>query len=903
LSTTPTTSTHDEMEQPADAQSDAEIGRRHEVFGIVTGAATLLLLLSLWSYDAQGGENWIGPVGAGLAAVVAAAFGIGAWLLPVELGLLSFRLFTRQASVLGIARAVSTLVIVLVGCALLHLSLHDVVVFGGHLAGGVLGEVCGEVLRSLLGLAGAYVVGLAVLLVTLVLRTSISVVAVARWLGLGTQRAGTSLWGALRAIWEAWREARELERAELAAREAALQPRIVSDVPPAPGTTLPGTVTAPRTASKAGAAAPQNSADSIAYEDESDADEPDADDDAHLAGEDTLDRTDDDATDDDATDDDAIDDDDAAVAATPVAGAPAPKTPRTASAAKEAKVEAPREKVARAPAQPAIIPPTPAAPPPAQARSASSAEPAERIVPGAGRGFVLPPTTLLAPVPEEQIVIDEKTLRDNAARLVDKLNAYGVQGRVDEIHPGPVVTMYELEPASGTKVSKIASLADDLAMALAAQKVRIVAPIPGKARVGFELPNKHRQSVSLREILEDARWRDTKSSLPMALGKDIAGQPVYVDMAKMPHLLVAGATGAGKSVGLNVMLASMLSRRTPEEVRMLMIDPKVVELAVFDGIPHMLLPVVTDMKKASLALRWAVDEMERRYQLFADAGAKNIGTYNERVEKVLRGEMHVDKLAPKKAGKVRAQTIDGEEVYLPPDDGEVADANAQPPTKLPFIVVVVDEFADLMMVAAKDVESAVARLAQKARAAGIHVILATQRPSVDVITGMIKANFPARIAFKVAQRQDSQTILGQNGAEHLLGMGDMLMIPPGAAELKRVHCAFISEDEVQAVCDFLRMQGKPVYDENILKPRDEDGEGAGGEGGDGDGPKSDDPLYDKAVALVAQAGYCSISHIQRHLSVGYNKAAKLVERMEKDGIVGAASAKAGGRREVLVQPM
>jgi len=906
LSTTPTTSTHDEADPTVDAPSDAEIGRRHEVFGIVTGAATLLLLLSLWSYDAQGGENWIGPVGAGFAAVLAAAFGVGAWLLPVELGLLSFRLFTRQASVLGIARAVSTLVIVLVGCALLHLSLRDAVVFGGHLAGGVLGEVCGEVLRSLLGLAGAYVIGLAVLLVTLVLRTSISVVAVARWLGLGTQRAGTSLWGALRALWEAWREARELERAEQAAREAELQPRIVSEAPPAPGTTLPGTtlpgtVVAPRTASKPAAPSPETSSNPITYDDGFDDD----------ASDDTLDGLDDDASDDtldeDAREDDAADDEDedgdehAPIAAAPLAAGSGAKTARNASAAKDAKVEGPRDKAARAAAQPAIIPPASAAPPSAQGRPSPSAEPVDRIVPGAGRGFVLPPTTLLSPVPAEQIVIDEKTLRDNAARLVDKLNAYGVQGRVDEIHPGPVVTMYELEPASGTKVSKIASLADDLAMALAAQKVRIVAPIPGKARVGFELPNKHRQSVSLREILEDARWHETKSSLPMALGKDIAGQPVYVDMAKMPHLLVAGATGAGKSVGLNVMLASMLSRRTPEEVRMLMIDPKVVELAVFDGIPHMLLPVVTDMKKASLALRWAVDEMERRYQLFADAGAKNIGTYNERVEKVLRGEMHADKLAPKKAAKLRVHGGESEDGYASYDDGESADATPQPPTKLPFIVVVVDEFADLMMVAAKDVESAVARLAQKARAAGIHVILATQRPSVDVITGMIKANFPARIAFKVAQRQDSQTILGQNGAEHLLGMGDMLMIPPGAAELKRVHCAFISEDEVQAVCDFLRMQGKPVYDENILKPRDEDGEG--GEVSDGDGPKSDDPLYDKAVALVAQAGYCSISHIQRHLSVGYNKAAKLVERMEKDGIVGAASAKAGGRREVLVQAM
>jgi len=926
LSTTRTTSTHDDDDQDLDAETEPEAGRRHEVLGILAGAATILLLLSLWSYDAQGGENWIGPVGSGLAALVAAAFGVGAWVLPIELGLLTFRLFSRQAAVLGVARAASTLVIVLVGCAMLHLALRDVLVFGGHLAGGVIGEVSGEVLRSLLGLVGAYVIGLSVLLVTLVLRTSLSIVAMARAMGYGTKKAGNSVWSGLRALWDAWREAKALERAEREAREAALQPRIISEAPPA--LTAAGALEAPRDTEpgvRIAAALPSASGDDASDDDAS------GDDDA----------------DDGADDDDTGEDDDAPIAVaapksaralkldktTAAAAATAAKTKKGAAVAGPTIVppaQSPRAAIASAASTAAanaaaastagsVLAPLLAQPQLAQAQLAQPLNPQPkvqqmrpletapalgsdtRMVPGIGRGFVLPPTSLLAPVPLEQITVDEKTLRDNAAKLVDKLNAYGVQGRVDEIHPGPVVTMYELEPASGTKVSKIAGLADDLAMALAAQKVRIVAPIPGKARVGFELPNKHRQSVSLREILEDPRWREMKASLPMALGKDIAGQPVYVDMAKMPHLLVAGATGAGKSVGLNVMLASLLSRKTPEEVRMLMIDPKVVELAVFDGIPHMLLPVVTDMKKASLALRWAVDEMERRYQLFADAGAKNIGTYNERVEKVLRGEMHIDKLAPKKAGKVKAQGPDGEEVYLPPDYDETADANAKPPEKLPFIVVVVDEFADLMMVAAKDVESAIARLAQKARAAGIHVILATQRPSVDVITGMIKANFPSRIAFKVAQRQDSQTILGQNGAEHLLGMGDMLMIPPGAAELKRVHCAYISEEEVQAVCDFLRVQGKPIYDENILKPRDEEGDGDGALGEDG--PKSDDPLYDKSVALVAQAGYCSISHIQRHLSIGYNKAAKLVERMEKDGIVGSASAKAGGRREVLVQAM
>src|SRR5690606_28537455 len=419
---------------------------------------------------------------------------------------------------------------------------------------------------------------------------------------------------------------------------------------------------------------------------------------------------------------------------------------------------------------------------------------------------------------------------------------------------------------------------------------------PGKARVGFELPNRERQTVYLREILEDERWGRLKAALPVAFGKDIAGQPVYGDLARMPHLLVAGATGAGKSVGLNVMLCSLLQRRTPDEVRMLMIDPKVVELAVFDGIPHMLLPVVTDMKKAALALRWAVDEMERRYQLFADAGARSIATYNARVDKVLSGEMPPEKLLRSYANKVRAQGVNGEEVLLDPVDGEPADA---PPKveKLPYVVVVVDEFADLMMVAAKDVEAAIARLAQKARAAGIHVILATQRPSVDVITGMIKANFPARIGFKVSQREDSKTILGRQGAEHLLGMGDMLMIPPGSSDLHRVHSAFVSEDEVKRLCDHLREQGRPVYDEKILEPRAEDEDGGAAEGG------RDGPVDDRAVGCVAQAGYCSISHIQRQLGVGYNKAAKLVERMEQEGVVGPPSGKAGGRREVLVQAL
>lgn len=798
------------------------------MLGIITGACTALLALALWSYDARGGENWIGPVGNGIASLAATAFGVAAWLLPVELGLTTVRLFSRTRAILGLATIASTLVIVLVGCAMVHLALDGEEVFGGHLPGGVLGEVLGEVLRSLLGTAGAYVVGTAVLMITIVLRAPVSLVTMARRATVATRRGLKRSWSGTKKVVQAWREAKRLERAERARLRRETAPKIVKD---------------------------QDSVHDFVLEDS----EIDTEAGEELEGPIT------------------------------VVDLPAPEVePAKAKKPKKATKKTGKKASVKDEA-PKIVPPV------ARAPKKSITMPERSEAQASGQPFELPPTTLLDEAPSGTMRIDAATLRDNATRLVEKLEAYGVKGRVDEIHPGPVVTMYEFEPQSGTKVSKIAGLSDDLAMALAAQKVRIVAPIPGKARVGFELPNDTRQTVYLRSILEDDRWDRTKASLPIALGQDIAGQPVYGDLAKMPHLLVAGATGSGKSVGLNVMLASLLLKKTPDEVRLLMIDPKVVELAVFDGIPHMLLPVVTDMKKAALSLRWAVDEMERRYQLFADAGARNIKTYNDRVQKVLDGKMAPEKLTPSRKGKVKAKDPNGDEVLLNPVDGEAPDAVNPTPEKLPYVVVVVDEFADLMMVAAKDVEAAIARLAQKARAAGIHVILATQRPSVDVITGMIKANFPARMAFKVSQREDSKTILGRVGAEHLLGMGDMLMIPPGSSDLKRVHSAYISEDEVREVCEFLRAQGKPVYDNEILKPREDD---------DGSpGQKSDDPTYDKAVAVVAQAGYCSISHIQRQLSVGYNKAAKLVERMEKEGVVGPPSGKAGGRREVLIQSL
>ncbi|WP_437854224.1 DNA translocase FtsK 4TM domain-containing protein [Sorangium sp. So ce363] len=510
-----------------------------------------------------------------------------------------------------------------------------------------------------------------------------------------------------------------------------------------------------------------------------------------------------------------------------------------------------------------------------------------KVVPAAGAGFRLPLTDMLEAAAGGRLQLDADQLKATAQLLEKTLADYGVSGKVEEIHPGPTVTTFEVSPAAGTKVSKVAGLADDLALGLS-RKVRIVAPIPGKNRIGFEIPNEHRLPVNLRELVEDRRFIEMKAPLPCVLGRDIIGTPYFADLASMPHVIVAGATGAGKSVGLNVMLVSLLFRKTPEELRLLMIDPKVVELAPFDRIPHLLLPVVTDMKQAANALKWAVDEMERRYQLFANAGTKNITTYNAWVERVQRGEAR----PPKPPARVSAVGADGLEVEI---DAAKDGSDAALPEKIPFIVIVVDEFADLMMQQGKDVEASVARLAQKARAAGMHVILATQRPSVDVITGMIKANFPTRIAFRVAQKVDSRTILDEQGAEHLLGRGDMLIKMNGSNDTRRVQCPFCSEEEVQKITDFLRLQGEPVYDEAILRPRDDEGE---------EPDTSDaeaDPMYDAAVRIVADTRRCSTSWLQRKLGVGYNRAAKLVEAMEKRGLVGPAN---GAKdREVLIAPI
>jgi len=470
--------------------------------------------------------------------------------------------------------------------------------------------------------------------------------------------------------------------------------------------------------------------------------------------------------------------------------------------------------------------------------------------------------------------VDREALTMNARILEKKLKDFNVEGEVVEVKPGPVVTMYEFAPAPGVKVNKIAGLSDDLSMALRALSIRIVAPIPGRGVVGIEIPNKERETVYLKEIFDSEEFQKSSGKLPMALGKDIFGRTVVSDLAKMPHLLVAGSTGSGKSVSINTMVLSLLYRATPEDVRIIMVDPKMLELSIYEGIPHLLLPVVTNPKKAALALNWAVREMERRYKLMADKGVRNIDGYNR---KIAREEKEKEKLRAEDRMVVEAVEAVDEEA-LP--EVELAEGEELEHGHLPYIVVIVDELADLMMVAGREIEESVARLAQMARASGIHLILATQRPSVDVITGLIKANFPTRVSFKVFSRTDSRTILDSMGAETLLGMGDMLFLPPGTGALQRVHGAFVSELEVQRVVDFLQKQGSPEYDKSILEAP------PSSEGGGSDEDDGYDEKWDDALAIIAETRQASISMLQRRLRLGYNRAARMIEKMEQEGIVG-----------------
>ena len=489
----------------------------------------------------------------------------------------------------------------------------------------------------------------------------------------------------------------------------------------------------------------------------------------------------------------------------------------------------------------------------------------------------LPPISILDPAEKKQVNYSPESLASVGNLLEIKLKEFGVEVSVDSIHPGPVITRYEIQPAAGVKVSRIANLAKDLARSLAVTSVRVVEVIPGKTTVGIEIPNEDRQIVRFSEVLSSPQYDEAKSPVTMALGHDIGGKPVITDLAKMPHLLVAGTTGSGKSVGVNAMILSILFKSGPEDAKLIMIDPKMLELSIYEGIPHLLCPVVTDMKDAANALRWSVAEMERRYKLMAAMGVRNLAGFNR---------------------KVKDAEEAGEPIYDPMFKRESMDDVPPLLKTLPTIVVVVDEFADMMMIVGKKVEELIARIAQKARAAGIHLILATQRPSVDVITGLIKANIPTRMAFQVSSKIDSRTIIDQGGAEQLLGHGDMLYMPPGTSLPIRVHGAFVSDDEVHRVVEAWKLRGAPDYNEDILSGVEEAGSGFdGGGGGGGDDDAETDALYDEAVQFVLESRRASISAVQRKLKIGYNRAARMIEAMEMAGVVTAMNT--NGSREVI----
>ncbi|HVZ74157.1 MAG TPA: DNA translocase FtsK 4TM domain-containing protein [Polyangia bacterium] len=943
--------------EPSSSRSKAPQGRRREIAGVLMLAIGLFFGLAMTSMHV-GARMMMGPGGAAMAAALYGLAGFAGYLVVAALLIAAVRCFRGRRFVEGPREGLGVLMLIAATAVMLHLPFAETAT-AQHGPGGVLGQWMGEVVASFIGVVGAALAATTMLVVSLLLVTEVSLHEVTVVLAWALRGAGRGVLAGLRASWRIARAAfpekdpaEEAEREEARARSLDIkvieaERRAVAgdaeldehdEIDEAGGFSadgVPGLLEAgvsdgvrvgePQTTAKERdserSAMAAIVAEMAAHEQLAHAEPEHDEDEGELEA----------ARENDVDDEPASRPEERALPLVAMHNVPM-------SAEDDAR-DTDEMEAAPPPADgPIIVEPAAVAPSGPHGSTALAKPRAANTTASDGPGFIkltkgayeLPGTDMLEYIPPQAHDTDKQALYDMAERLEQAMANYGVRGKVKEIHMGPVVTMYEFAPAPGTRTGKIANLEKDLAMALEAQAVRIVAPIPGKAVVGVEVPNKTRETVYLKEILGDACFTGASSKLQVALGKDIKGAPVSVNLAKMPHLLVAGTTGSGKSVAVNGMITSVLYNASPEDVRFIMVDPKMLELSIYEGIPHLLLPVVTDPKKANLALRWAVDEMERRYELLAKTGVRDIAGYNAKVEAADK-KVTVEKEAPAAGKKVRVviagpdgteQEVDLDadaEISLEqndaqngvvasetPSDEDLSDiaARAQsdaekaaadaPMRKLPYIVIVIDEFADLMMVAPKDVETSVARIAQKARAAGLHLILATQRPSVDVITGLIKANFPSRIALQVASKIDSRTVLDTSGAETLLGNGDMLFSDRGT-KLRRIHGAFLSDDEVHRVVDFLKKQAKPVYDMDILKPREEEGE-------EGGVPADDfhDDLYDQAVAIVCETRQASVSYIQRRLQIGYNRSARLVEQMEREGIVGAAN---GAKpREVLAPP-
>ena len=878
-------------------------GRRREVIGVVSLGAAIFMLIAVVSL--QAGQLVMGPFGRQVASLFYGLAGVCGYFLIALAVVAAIRTLIEREPIMPIVVVIGAVIGAVSLAILAHLVAAGYRV-AGHGPGGAIGEHFGEILRAVVSTAGTALLALVGLVVAAVVATPLRTRDVLHAVGGVIRIAGGAIAHAALAVARFWRdvframlpdrerdidddddeiEVDDRDVLEVADDEAGGEPVII-------GRAVRRKKRAP--AELAGAA----SAESVPAELEA------ADPGAAL------------------TDRVATEIDLAAVPAAAATGeppSPAAGRPRRTRFASGTQAPAPADDApgaleaappldpleaaaaASVPSGPVIVEPRFKNADKATMAAKEKAAEAERqtfIKIGDG-DYQLPSIQLLNYDAATANQIDKTAMLELSAKLTQTLENYGVKGDVVAIRPGPVVTMYEFAPAPGTRVNKIVNLTDDLALALEALRVRIVAPIPGKAAVGIEVPNKTREKVFLKEILADDAFLKGRGKLPLALGKDIEGGPAVIDLVRMPHLLVAGTTGSGKSVAVNAMISSLLYHCSPEDVRMIMVDPKMLELSIYEGVPHLLLPVVTDPKKANLALRWAVEEMDRRYDLLAQMVVRDIGTYNDKVGKQL-AKLEAEKLRAAADAAARAIEDDiGKAIAA--DTPEQADAREKivtaPPHRLPYIVVVIDEFADLMMCAPKEVETSVARIAQKARASGIHLILATQRPSVDVITGLIKANFPSRIAFSVASKIDSRTILDQTGAEALLGAGDMLFSDRGAAP-QRLHGCYVDEDEIQRVVQFLKTQGRPVYNLDILRPRDDDGDAQGELALGGGSGKSDDDMYDKAVYIVTTTRNASISWVQRQLRIGYNRAARLVEEMEKQGVVSPPDHT--NKREVLV---
>jgi S-DNA-T family DNA segregation ATPase FtsK/SpoIIIE len=901
-----------------------------ELFGVVLLAIAVLLLGGLASYQ-FGDGSLMGPVGRFAAGALYAGFGMAGYLVVLGIVGTGVKALTGHSMELRLGEGLGFSAATVAGCVLLHVTFPEYRIHG-YTAGGLVGELLGEIGLGLFDHAGTYLVALAAMLVGLVASTPLEfrhLYIAGRWVGGGSAALGSWALGTLAEAWARARERGPISQDDVDAGEDVSEEDDTWD-----------------------------EADAEAEEDE------DAGEDESEADSDLVDETE------DAADEDAPTAKPTRTSKGRVALAAAASMAPRANRRRVAVADAPGEgdgeaeapdararpskgpatpEVAAKPVLPEIVISEPAAAlgddagsdttsahgkkkPPLRVealREGQLAAEGKVVVPvrptapaanGAGKAarksgvcapvqyltnhYELPSMALFEVAEHKKREIDKDLIYEQSQRIETTLAQFKVRGKVVQVHPGPVITRYEFKPDPGVKVSTIETLEKDLAMALEAVSIRILAPIPGKATVGFEVPNRDREKVVIQEILAAKGFSDGKMLMPIGLGKSITGQPECFDLAKAPHLLVAGATGSGKSVGVNTMICSLLFSCSPDDVRMIFIDPKKLELSVYKDIPHLLLPVITEPEKACTALKWAVGEMERRYTTLEKVGVRDIVGFNAKLPQ-LQAEWEAEKAMLEREAAANALEVaeDGEEA-LPGSalsgvtfdkhgQGEIVLAGAtlpERPEKMPFIVIVIDEFADLMATAGKDVEANVARLAAKARAAGLHIVLATQRPSVDVITGTIKNNFPTRIGFQVTSDVDSRTILDQKGAKQLLGNGDMLFMERGLSP-RRVQGCFVSEHEIERVVDFIRKQARPSYNLEIT----EDAGGDDGSGGAGDRPS--DELYDKAVRLVCDTGRASTSWIQRQLGIGYNRAARLVEEMEKQGVVGPIK-NAKGERDI-----